>query len=193
MVSAIVVETERLLLREWDDERWAAFVAGTNTPAVMRWLGGVFSPEQMVAARARLDSYASDHGFTFWAVERKADGGMLGFCGLKRTQAPGGEHLHGAMEIGWRLREEAWGKGYASEAARASLDLAFTRFAAPFVIALTVPGNRASQKVMERLGMRRTPYLDFRDRRFAMPGDLNPCIVTLIEGEEWRAQRDRRA
>ena len=60
LVSEVVAETARLRLRTWDDARWDEFVALTNTPAVMRWLGGVFSPEQMAAARLRLDAYQRD-------------------------------------------------------------------------------------------------------------------------------------
>lgn len=189
-MSVLVAETERLRLCGWDETRKAEFVRVTNTPAVMRWLGGVADEENMAAALGRIEGFQRDFGHTFWAVERKEEGALLGFCGLKRVNAPGGEHLHGAFEIGWRLREDAWGQGYASEAARASLALAFERFGATFVVALTVAGNKASQKVMERLGMKRVPHLDFADRRFAMPGELNPAIVTLIAAGEWRqAQR----
>lgn len=185
----IVAETERLRLTGWDEERRAEFVRVTNTPAVMRWLGGVGRPEVVAAALARIDGFERDFGHTFWVVERKADDAILGFCGLKRTNSPGGEHLHGAMEIGWRLREDAWGQGYASEAAERSLELAFERFAAPSVIALTVRGNLASRKVTARLGMKRAPHLDFVDRRFEARGELNPSIVTLITRGRWQAQR----
>jgi len=185
-----VATTARLRLVGWDEQRRAEFVRVTNTPAVMRWLGGVAGPRAMAAALDRLDCFERDHGHTFWVVERREDAALLGFCGLKRVNAPGGEHLHGAFEIGWRLREDAWGHGYASEAARASLDLAFGSLGARFVVALTVPGNVSSQKVMTRLGMRRMPHLDFLDRRFACAGELNPSIVTLIDAADWRpAQR----
>jgi RimJ/RimL family protein N-acetyltransferase len=192
VVSEIVAETERLLLCTWDTQLQAEFVRVTNTAAVMRWLGGVSDEATMSAAFDRIQGFQRDFGHTFWAVQRRSDRRMLGFCGLKRVNAAGGEHLHGAFEIGWRLRREAWGQGYASEAAHRSLEIAFNRFAASFVVALTAPGNEASQKVMRRLGMRRVSHLDFRDRRFSMPGDLNPSIVTLIDAVEWPAQRDRR-
>lgn len=185
---SLVAQTERLRLLSWDDARQSEFVQVTNTPAVMRWLGGVASDATMTAAFERIRGFDRDFGHTFWAVERTSDGAMLGFCGLKRVNSPGGEHLHGAFEIGWRLREDAWGQGYASEAARTSLDLAFRQFGAPFVIALTVAGNIASQKVMQRLGMERAPHLDFADRRFANPGDWNPSIVTLIRRDDWQPQ-----
>ncbi|HAV79474.1 MAG TPA: N-acetyltransferase, partial [Erythrobacter sp.] len=81
------------------------------------------------------------------------DGAILGFCGLKRSNQSGGPL--GMMEVGWRLREDAWGRGYAKEAATASLDLAFDRFDAEEVIAMTVQRNTASWGLMQRLGMRR--------------------------------------
>nr|WP_314443901.1 GNAT family N-acetyltransferase [uncultured Sphingomonas sp.] len=189
MVSQVVAQTHRLRLRTWDDQRWADFVRATNTPAVMRWLGGTSSPEQMAGARVRLDSYQRDHGFTFWAVERQVDDAILGFCGLKRANAPGAEPLHGEVEVGWRLREDVWGKGFAKEAAIASLDLAFGRFGAKRVIAFTATGNLPSQGLMTRLGMRHLPDYDYVDRRF--PGDAppNPQVTFAITGEDWASQR----
>lgn len=153
------IETERLVLRDWREADWGPFFAGTNTPAVMRWLGGVMDEAQQAALRARLEGYARDYGHTFWAVERKHDGALLGFCGLKRSNRPGGPQ--GDFEVGWRLREDAWGQGYAREAAQASLDHAFDRFGAPHVVALTVTGNASSWGLMLRLGMERRPELDF--------------------------------
>lgn len=191
-MSEVIAETERLRLRTWDDARWDGFVRDTNTPAVMRWLGGVFSPEQMAAARARLNAYQADFGFTFWAVERKADNALLGFCGLKRANAPGAEPLHGEVEVGWRLREEAWGQGFAKEAAIASLDLAFDRFGAARVIAFTAAGNLPSQGLMTRLGMRHWPGHDYIDQRFPADAAVNPQVTFGITAEEWAAQRVRR-
>jgi RimJ/RimL family protein N-acetyltransferase len=192
MVSEIVAQTDRLILRGWDDERWEAFQRVTNTEAVMRWLGGVSGPEQMEAARARLEGYAADHGFTFWAVERRTDRAILGFCGLKRANAPGAEALHGEVEVGWRLREDAWRQGYAKEAAIASLDLAFDRFAAPRVIAFTAAGNLPSQGLMKRLGMRNLPDHGYVNQRFPADAPPNPQVTFAITAEEWRAQRDKR-
>ena len=129
-------ETLRLVLRDWREADWPVFWEATNTPAVMRWLGGVADEGTRAAAQARVEGYRADHGHTFWVVERKEDGALLGFCGLKRSNQPGGPQ--GMMEVGWRLREDAWGQGYAKEAASAALDLAFDRFGADEVIALTV-------------------------------------------------------
>jgi RimJ/RimL family protein N-acetyltransferase len=190
-VAEIVAETERLRLRTWDRQDLDEFIEHTNRPAVMRWLGGVWPREQHEAALERLLGYQKELGFTFWVVERKADGAMLGLCGLKRVNHPGAGSIAGDFEVGWRLREDAWGLGYAKEAAVAALDLAFERFAAPHVVALTVPGNEASQALMRRLGMERRKDLDFVDPRFEHPGELNPAIVYSMEAADWPQARAR--
>ncbi len=176
-------ETARLVLRDWREEDWAEFWRVTNTPAVMRWLGGVADEATRAGARARLESYRADHGHTFWVVERQEDGTLLGFCGLKRSNQAGGTQR--MMEFGWRLREDAWGKGYAKEAAAAALDLAFGRFGADETIALTVERNNASWGLMVRLGMHRRADLDFASPDFDAE---NPLIIAYsITRESWRA------
>ena len=185
-MAEIFATTERLILRDWQDGDRATFARHLNTPAVMRWLGGVQDEPDYIAAFDRLDTYRRDYGHTFWIVERKSDGELLGFCGLKRVNAEGAS-CTGDVEIGWRLREDAWGQGFAKEAAIATLDLAFTRFAAPHVVALTVDGNRASWGLMERLDMVRRVDLDYDDPRYA-PG-LCPTIVYSIDAAQWSARR----
>ena len=182
----VAAETERLRLRTWSEADKAEFVRVTNRPAVMRWLGGVQDDRSMSAAFERIDGYQRDFGHTLWVVERKSDEALLGFCGLKRVNSPGAS-CPGDFEIGWRLREDAWGKGFAKEAAIASLDLAFARFGAPHVVALTVAGNADSQALMKRLGMRRRGDLDFEDSRFGP--ELNPSIVYRIEAVDWPGAR----
>lgn len=183
-------ETERLILRDWREEDWEPFWRHLNTPNVMRHLGGVADAETRQKAQDRLHQYNADHGHTFWAVERKSDGGhlsgeILGFCGLKKCNEPKGPI--GDMEAGWRLREDAWGHGYAKEAAITSIDLAFRRFDAPHVIALTVDENTASWGLMKRLGMNRRPDMDFPDTVSWAQGET--IIVYRIERDEWGARR----
>jgi len=179
-------ETDRLILRDWREEDWPLFWEGTNTPGVMRWLGGVCDGAKRDAAQQRLLSYEREHGHTFWCVERSGDGAILGFCGLKRSNQAGGPL--GMMEVGWRLREDAWGRGYAKEAATASLDLAFDRFDAEEVIAMTVQRNTASWGLMERLGMRRREDLDFDNAEFDKEDPV--IIIYSADRASWTAHRD---
>jgi RimJ/RimL family protein N-acetyltransferase len=187
-MAEIVAETERFRLRTWDDEDEFRFYDVMNTPAVMRWLGGLQPREEWSAGYHRLRAYERDFGFTFWIVERSSDDAILGFCGLKRVNAPGAQ-FPGDIEIGWRLREDAWGKGYAKEAAIASLDLAFDRFGAPHVVAVTSAQNGPSQGLMIRLGMERREDLDFVDERFAADNEVNPQIVFRIDAIDWPSAR----
>ncbi|ODU71935.1 MAG: GNAT family N-acetyltransferase [Novosphingobium sp. SCN 66-18] len=179
------IETPRLVLRDWRGEDWPPFFAGTNTPAVMRWLGGVMDQAAEGGARERLEGYAREHGHTFWVVERKADGAILGFCGLKKCNQAGGPL--GDFEIGWRLREDAWGQGYAREAAETAMAAGFEHFGAPHIVALTVEGNAASWGLMRRLGMERRADLDFAN------GDFDPVSGRIIVYSITRAQWDARS
>lgn len=176
-----MIETERLRLREWRREDQEAFYRHLNTEGVMRWLGGVKSREHYDwVVVHRFMRWQEQQGFTFWVVERKDDGEFLGFCGLKVAD-DAGSPVEGELEIGWRLREDAWGKGYAKEAAAASLDFAFDYLGARRVVALTVEGNTQSWGLMERLGMTRRPDLDYDGPEWAD----GRVVVYLIGSEEW--------
>ena len=177
-----MIETERLRLRNWREGDAESFHIHCNRPSVMRWLGGVQSRARMNEVVERLVRLQEERGHTFWVVERKADGAFLGFCGLKIANGRDSKVL-GEVEIGWRLREDAWGQGYAKEAATASLDFAFDRLGVERVVALTVDGNASSWGLMKRLGMRRREDLDYIDSRFGE--DLNPSIVYSIDRDAW--------
>lgn len=164
-LDGIAVQTERLILRSWREEDVESFIRHTNTESVMRWLGGVQSDASMREMLAVFAAWDKERGFTFWAVERKADGALLGFCGLKLANTPG-TRIEGMYEAGWRLREDAWGRGYAKEAAVATLRFAFDQLGAGRVVAITFPGNEPSWRLMERLGMTRRPEYDYVDPRF---------------------------
>jgi RimJ/RimL family protein N-acetyltransferase len=185
-VAKVVAESERLRLREWDDADEVGFYEVMNRPEVMRHLGGVQTPEEWREGYQRICGYQRDFGHTLWIVEDRAGGHLLGFCGIKRVNSPGTD-LTGQHEVGWRLRQDAWGRGIAKEAAIASLDLAFGRFAAPHVLAFTVHANAESQGLMRRLGMNRRADLDFTDTRFGP--ELNPSIVYRLDAREWPAAR----
>lgn len=182
---AFRLETDRLILRDWREEDWAPFFAGTNTPEVMRWLGGVMDQARMDAQRQRLEAYARDHGFTLWVLERKDHGDIIGMCGLKRSNQAGGPQ--GDHEIGWRLRSDCHGQGYAREAAEACLVHAFATLQAPHVLALTVDGNAPSWGLMLRLGMERRADLDFASTEF--DPESGRIIVYGLTRQAWESNR----
>lgn len=185
-MSTIIATTDRLFLREWEEADRTRFYERMNRPDVMRHLGGVQTFEEWERPFERVVGFQRDFGHTFWVIEEKSGGKILGFCGLKRVNSEG-TSMTGQFEIGWRLHPDAWGKGIAKEAAMASLDLAFNRFDAPHVVALTVDDNRESWGLMKRLGMTRRPDLDFVDPRYGP--ELNPVIVYRIDAAHWPAAR----
>jgi RimJ/RimL family protein N-acetyltransferase len=178
-----MIETERLRLRNWREGDDELLHVHCNTPAVMRWLGGVQPREKSAEALEKMTRLQAEKGHSFWVVERKSDGAFLGFCGLKVANAPEST-VSGEIEIGWRLREDAWGQGYAREAATASLDFAFGTLGATRVVSLTVDGNSGSWGLMKRLGMTRREDLDYVDPDW--PADMNPTIVHVLEASQWR-------
>jgi RimJ/RimL family protein N-acetyltransferase len=180
-LEGIAAETARLILRSWREEDVEPFIRHTNTQSVMRWLGGVQTEAYMREMLAVFRQWQDERGFTFWAVERKRDGALLGFCGLKLANTPG-TRIEGMYEAGWRLREDAWGQGYAKEAALAALRFAFGRLGADRVVAITFPGNEPSWRLMERIGMTRRPDHDYVDPRFpdwpTIVYDIGPAELT---------------
>jgi len=179
-----MIETGRLVLRPMveDDRPW--FLGQTRDAEVMALLGGVQPPELANAKFDYMRGLFAQHGFTFWLMVTKSGGDRIGICGLKTFDSPGAPQLAGALEIGWRLNVPWWGKGYAREAAVASLDHAFGAIGGTLVYSITSDRNVASWGLMERLGMTRRRDLDFVDPRFA-PED-NPTIVYSIEADIWR-------
>ena len=178
-----MIETERLVLRNWRLDDLDAFVEHLNTEPVMRWLGGLRDRQALEdVVRHRFIAWQERWGYTFWVAERKEDGAFLGFCGLKVAD-DAGSPVEGNVEVGWRFREDVWGQGYAKEAAAASLDFAFNRLGVPQVIALTVEGNMPSWGLMERLGMTRRPDLDYEGPEWAE----GRVITYVIRRQEWRS------
>lgn len=153
------IRTERLLLRRWRDsdrDGWAAMCAD---PEVMRWFPAPLTREQADASIDRIDAHFDEHGYGLWAVERIEESDFIGFLGLNMTTWEAA--FTPAVEIGWRLARHAWGRGYATEAATAVVEHAFTTLGLEEIISLTVPANEPSWNVMRKLGMTHDPGEDF--------------------------------
>jgi RimJ/RimL family protein N-acetyltransferase len=154
------LRTERLALRQWresDLEPWAAMNAD---PEVREHFPNLLTREQSAASMARFQAELDQRGYGWWAVEVLATGEFIGFTGLD----PVNEDMpFTGVEIGWRLARSAWGHGYATEAALASLAFGFDTLALSEIVAVTATTNLRSQAVMRRIGMTRDPADDFDD------------------------------
>jgi RimJ/RimL family protein N-acetyltransferase len=169
-----MIETLRLILRPWCDEDREPFWAMACDPRVMEYLPPLTWAESD-AAVDRMKVLQAEHGHLFWALERKGEGKFIGFCGIMPPRSPIFEH-----EIGWRLAHDAWGQGYAREAAEASLAWAWANLSVPAIMAITNLANIRSWGLMERLGMTRCPDEDFDHPELAEGDPLRPHILYRI-------------
>jgi RimJ/RimL family protein N-acetyltransferase len=172
-----MIETARLALRPWKEKDLPEFIRVTNTENVMRHLGGVMGADYYQSVFERMRASQETEGFCFWLAERRADGGLLGFCGFKRGSIG---PITGELEIGWRFREDVWGQGYAREAAEASLAWVWETRPEKMVYAITVPQNTKSRALMERLGMTRRMDLNFEHAAYPAGHPLRPHITYSI-------------
>ena len=157
-MAEIRIETERLVLRDWRGDDFSALHALCTCPDVMATIGPVHDEEKTRGLLGRLQDRTARDGHTFWAMERKADERVIGFCGVSRGTFP---PIDGVLEIGWRMAADCWGQSYAREAAEATLEwIAANRPGEP-VCAITSVDNMRSRGLMERLGMHRVPAKDF--------------------------------
>ena len=154
-----MLTTPRVLLRPWRESDLEPYAAINADPEVMAHYPSTLDRARSDAGVARLSTHNEQHGFGLWAAELRADGSLLGFCGLQHV--PFEAHFTPAVEIGWRLRRDAWGHGYATEAARACVEHAFGVLGLDELLAMARPGNTPSLRVMERLGMTHDPADDF--------------------------------
>jgi RimJ/RimL family protein N-acetyltransferase len=180
---AVVITTARLVLRNWRGKDEEHLERHCNTKEVMRWLGGPLSPADQRQLFLWLVEQQETYGHTFWAMERRSDRAFLGFCGLVRVDEPDSTVLD-AIEIGWRLREDAQRRGYAREAALASMDYAFAELGALRVVSRTRAGNASSWGLMKRLGMWNDQRLSYRAE-----GESAPYLVYVITRDAWADSR----
>jgi RimJ/RimL family protein N-acetyltransferase len=153
------LRTERLLLRRWRPTDREPFAALNADPEVMRWFHSPLSRAESDALARRIEAGFDERRWGLWALEEHASGRFLGFTGLNPVGFEAS--FTPAVEVGWRLACDAWGCGYATEAARAALDCAFDWLGLDEVVSFTAAGNARSVAVMERLGMSHDPADDF--------------------------------
>jgi len=148
-----MLETERLLLRQWCVTDLPSFAQLNADPEVMRFFPARLSHAESDQMAQRCTNLIAERGWGLWAAEECASGAFIGFIGLHIPTAA--LPFQPCVEVGWRLARPWWGQGLATEGARAALDFAFSRLALREVVAFTAVANRRSEAVMQRLGMQR--------------------------------------
>ncbi len=181
--SPVELRTPRVLLRQWKDSDLDAWAAMNADPAVRRYFPSVLDRAQAQGEADRIRASIAQRGWGMWALEVPGLHAFAGFVGLN---LPGFEApWMPAVEIGWRLSPSAWGQGYASEGAAAALDFAFTDLQLPQVVAMSVPTNGPSHRVMERIGMVRDAEADFDHPRVPDGSPLKRHILHRTTPQQW--------
>lgn len=176
------IRTARLLLRRWREADREPFAALNADPQVMRYFPAPLDRAESDRCIDRYERLLDERGFGLWALEVSATGEFIGFTGL--NPMPNGVPGAGGEEVGWRLARHAWHRGYATEAAGAALDAAFTRLGLAEVWSLTAVLNTPSEAVMKRLGMVR--HATCEHPRLGEGHELRPHVVYRIGREAWR-------
>jgi RimJ/RimL family protein N-acetyltransferase len=158
-VTPLELRTDRLRLHRWTDTDRASFAALNADPVVMEHFPSTLTIDQSQAFVDRAEALFEERGFGLWAVEVIETATFAGYVGL--WAATFEAHFTPAIEIGWRFATVFWGKGYATEAARAVLADGFERLGVDEIVSFTATVNERSWRVMERIGMTHDPADDF--------------------------------
>lgn len=183
-MAEIIATTDRLILRTQADGDLANWMTHLNTPEATARLGGVRTEEEVTEKFAKMAKGQAEQGFAFMMVTLK-DGTFLGTAGMapiEKDSTP--DNLRGAIQIGWHLRADYWRQGYAYEAARAVIALAFERHGVGTLYSQTSLSNVASWRLMQKLGLKRREDLDYEDP--AYPPEDNPTIIYALAREDWQ-------
>jgi RimJ/RimL family protein N-acetyltransferase len=157
------LQSERVVLRAWQASDRPAFAALNADPHVTEHFPAPLSTRESNDAAAQIHEHFARHGFGLWALELPGRVEFAGFVGL--TYPSFQRPLPDYADVAWRLSAAHWGHGYATEAARLAVRFGFEQLGFEHIVSCTVPANLRSQRVMEKLGMRRDPLADFEHPR----------------------------
>jgi RimJ/RimL family protein N-acetyltransferase len=181
----VTLRTARLVLRPWRTSDRASFAAINADPKVMEHFPRTSTRQESDAGADRIVARMEQQGFGLWAVEVPGIADFIGFIGLNPADAVLGRPV---LEVGWRLAAEHWGRGYATEGARASLAHAFDVLAKDEVVSFATTANQRSRHVMEKLGLVRRPEDDFDHPGVPPSWSGRRHVLYRITREHWRSQ-----
>ena len=153
-------------------------------PEVMQFFVAPLTRTESDALVDRIEAGFAEHGFGVWAVQEISTGAFIGFTGLLHQTFEAS--FTPAFEIGYRLAREAWGRGYATEAARAAVAHGFDEAGLTAIVSMTATTNLRSQAVMRRLGMTHDPADDFDHPRVPDGHPLRRHVLYRLTAEQWR-------
>ncbi|MCA0935990.1 GNAT family N-acetyltransferase [Vibrio alginolyticus] len=181
----MILETSRLILRQWKSADFQPYAELCADPHVMRYLLSTLSRQESEDQATKVQNLIAENGWGFWAVELKSTAQFIGFVGLHHQDENSGFPNAPFIEIGWRLLSEFWRQGYAPEAAEKALEFAFEVLDVPTVYAFTTLHNVPSQRVMQKIGMVDTKQ-DFNHPKVENGHPLERHCLYKVTKETWR-------
>jgi 3-dehydroquinate dehydratase/shikimate dehydrogenase len=178
------VTTERLLLRQWREDDLAPFAKLNADPRVMEYFPKLQTREESDASVKRFSDHIQQYGWGLWAASLLETDEFIGFIGLQPV--PFQAAFTPAVEIGWRLAFEHWGKGYATEGAKAALQYGFEKLHLQDIVSFTATGNMRSRAVMERIGMHHESNNDFDHPKLPAGHPLRRHVFYRITADVWK-------
>lgn len=179
----IQIETKRLILRTWKKEDAEPYFQINQDFKVIELLRGRLTMEEVIDFISAMNSHGDKYGYMLWAVELKETGEFIGFIGLNYTDWK--SHFTPTVEVGWRLGSQYWGKGYATEGAKAALNYGFKKCNLKEIVSFTVPANVRSIRVMEKIGLKRDIQGDFAHPKLPPEHALSHHVLYRLTIDEY--------
>lgn len=176
------LETERLKLRHWQKDDLEPFARLNGDRKVMEWFPKMLDKDETAAFIEYIRDHFKTYQFGLWAVELKDNGEFIGFVGLWKPKFEA--DFTPCVEVGWRLLSEHWGRGYAPEAAIASINDGFNRAGLDEIMSFTSVHNKKSIRVMEKIGLKR--QADFEHPQLPEGHFLRPHVRYSIYKDDWK-------
>lgn len=154
------LNSDRVILRQWREEDLIPFAKMNADPIVMEYFPAILSQKESDKLAEKIQNQFQKYGFGFWVLEIPNVTKFAGFIGLNIPQFEA--HFPPCVEIGWRLKKDYWGQGYATEGAKLCLEFGFNQLQLKEIVSFTAQVNTRSRRVMEKLGMTHNPQDDFQ-------------------------------
>jgi 3-dehydroquinate dehydratase/shikimate dehydrogenase len=184
----IEIQTERLKLRQWRQEDLEPFAALNADPRVREYFPGLLTSNVSDGHVQLMSDHIEKYGWGFWAASLLETDQFIGFIGLEDVNFEA--HFTPAVEIGWRLGHEYWGKGYATEGARACLQYGFEKLNFQDIVSFTTLTNQRSRHVMEKIGMHHVKKDDFDHPKLDLNHPLSKHVLYRLSINDWQSKQN---
>lgn len=181
----MIIETERLILRQWCEEDFDSFARLNADPRVREFFPSVLTKSESDASAEKFQRDIEKNGWGLWAVTAKNVAPFIGFIGLNTLDYDLPLHTPPLVEIGWRLAFDYWGRGYATEGAMAALKYGFNTLKLPEIVSVAVVQNIRSISVMKKIGMSENPSERFDHPRLPKGHPLRKHVLYCIKMNQW--------